>query len=699
MMVGNQGGENSRRYGGAMRVATDVGGTFTDLVYVDTDGVRQVKVDTTPPRFEMGVMNAIAPYAHEASNFEFFAHGSTVIINALLSRKGARVALVTTKGFRDVLEIGRGNRPDLFNFRFSKPAPFVPRHLRFEVSERCDHQGREVLPIDLGSLEPLAGALREEGIEAIAVCFLHSYVNPSHEQQAAARLRELCPGVAVVASHEICREWREYERTSTTVLCAYVTPVARTYLDRLSKSLEELRMGCVPFIMQSNGGIGTIHGTAANPIAMVESGPASGILGAVALGKQIGETNLIALDIGGTTAKCALIREGEARVSTDYRIEWSRTSPGYPIKTPVIELVEIGNGGGSIAWLDGAGTLHVGPESAGASPGPAAYGRGGTQPTTTDANLVLGRINPDLFLGGSQQPDMMAVEAAFAPFVERLGGTLEDVARGMIRIANGNMLNALRLVSLNRGFDPRDFSLIAFGGGGAMHAVALGEELRVRKVIIPIHASVFSAWGMLMTDLRRDFLRTAVQRFDPARATSIESQYRELEVEAREKCGAEGFPSDRLRLTRFADMRYRGQEHTVKIAMPPGSLDEGAVPQVRARFDAEHQREYTFQLPNDLELVNLHVVASAAIDKQPIPHRPVTGRTLDEARKPSRRVDFADQGCHLAAIYDGSRLEPGMTLRGPAVIEDSSSSLVVSPGRRVAMDPLGNLHVFIREDQ
>jgi N-methylhydantoinase A len=696
-MAGNQDGEISRRHEGAMRVATDVGGTFTDLVYVDTEGVRQVKVDTTSPRFEQGVMNAITHCANEASNFEFFAHGSTVIINALLSRKGARVALVTTAGFRDVLEIGRGNRPDLFNFRFEKPSPFVPRHLRFEVSERCDFQGRQILPLDLASLEPLAGAMRQEGVEAIAVCFLHSYVNPFHEQQAAQRLRELCPGVAVVASHEICREWREYERTSTTVLCAYVMPVARTYLDRLSKSLESRKIGCIPFIMQSNGGIGTIHGTAANPIAMVESGPASGILGAVALGKQIGETNLIALDIGGTTAKCALIREGEARISTDYRIEWNRTSPGYPIKTPVIELVEIGNGGGSIAWLDGAKTLHVGPESAGASPGPAAYGRGGVQPTTTDANLVLGRINPELFLGGAQQPDMMAVKAAFAPLVERLGGTMEDVARGMIRIANGNMLNALRLVSLNRGFDPRDFALIAFGGGGAMHAVALGEELMVRKVIIPIHSSVFSAWGMLMTDLRRDFLRTAVQLFDAGHATSIESLYRELEVEAREKCAAEGFPPDRLRLTRFADMRYRGQEHTVKIPIPPSLLDEGRVPEIRARFDAEHKREYTFQLPNDLELVNLHVVAIATVDKQPIPPRPVTGRSLDEARKKPRMVDFDDHGRHLADIYDGSLLEPGMTFQGPAVIEDSSSSLVVSPGRRVEMDELGNLHVLIRE--
>lgn len=682
-----------------MRVATDVGGTFTDLVLLDAGGVRQVKVDTTPPRFDLGVMNALSLVGSEASGFKFFAHGSTVVINALLSRKGAKVALVTTEGFRDVLEIGRGNRPDLFNFRFEKPVPFVPRQLRFEVSERCDYLGRETLPINLGSLEGIAATMRDEGVEAVAVCLLHSYVNPNHEQQAARRLKELCPGIAVVSSHEICREWREYERTSTAVLAAYVTPVARTYLDRLSKGLEDRRLGCMPFIMQSNGGIGTIHGTAANPISMVESGPASGILGAVALGKQIGETNLIALDIGGTTAKCALIREGAARVSTDYRIEWNRASPGYPIKTPVIELVEIGNGGGSIAWLDGARTLHVGPESAGASPGPAAYGRGGTQPTTTDANLVLGRINPELFLGGARPPDMASVKAAFAPFVERLGGTMEDVARGMIRIANGNMLNALRLVSLNRGFDPREFSLIAFGGGGAMHAVALGEELMVRKVIIPIHAAVFSAWGMLMTDLRRDFLRTAVQILDARHASSIESLYRELEVEAREQCGAEGFPLDRLQLVRFADMRYRGQEHTVKVALPAGSLDAGRVAEIRTRFAAEHQREYTFQLPNDVEVVNLHVVAIAEIDKQPIPERRVTGRSLGEARRKPRRVDFDDQGCHLADIYDSALLEPGMTFRGPAVVEDSSSSLVVSPGRRVVMDRLGNLHVHIREGE
>lgn len=680
-----------------MRVATDVGGTFTDLVYLDAQGVRQVKVDTTPPCFEVGVMNALAEVSEDAAAIDFFAHGSTVVINALLSRKGAKVALVTTEGFRDVLEIGRGNRPDLFNFRFQKPAPFVPRHLRFEVGERLDYQGREIRPLDLGALDALAPTLRGAGVEAVAVCFLHAYVNASHERQAVERLRELCPGMSIVASHEICREWREFERTSTTVLSAYVMPVARTYLGRLNSALAERGIGCRPFIMQSNGGVGTVPGTAANPISMVESGPASGVLGAVALGREIGEINLIALDIGGTTAKCALIHNGSARVSTDYRIEWDRVSPGYPIKTPVIELVEIGNGGGSIAWLDQAGVLHVGPESAGALPGPAAYGRGGTQPTTTDANLVLGRINPELFLGGAQRPDMAAVKAAFAPFVDRLGGTMEDVARGIIRIANANMLNALRLVSLNRGFDPRDFALMAFGGGGAMHAVALGEELMVRKVIVPVHAAAFSAWGMLMTDLRRDFLQTAVQPFAGDNAAHIERLYEKLEAEARERSAGEGFPVARMRITRFADMRYRGQEHTVKIGLPPGCLNALTVPKIRARFDEEHSREYSFRLPNDVELVNLHVVVSAEIDKTPIPVRKTTGRRQDQVRKEPRLVDFGEQGRHMTGVFDGALLEPGMTLEGPAIIEDSSSSLVVSPGKRVEMDRLGNLHVFMRE--
>ena len=676
-----------------MRVATDVGGTFTDLVCFDAGGIRTVKTDTTPSAFERGVLNAIDKAALDPAAFGFFAHGTTVVINALLSRRGARTALITTRGFRDVLEIARGNRPDLFNFAFTKPAPFVPRYLRHEITERIDYRGEVLETVRLDELPDIVTALKAAEVEAVAVCLLHGYVNPEHERAVVDRLAELWPEADVIASHGVCREWREYERTSTTVLSAYVLPVAKRYLGRLESELADRGLVQAPYIMQSNAGIATVRGAAGNPISMVESGPASGVLGAIALGRQIGVDNLIALDIGGTTAKCALIHDGQARVTTEYAIEWSRTNAGYPIRTPVVEIVEIGNGGGSIAWVDEGGRMNVGPQSAGSMPGPAAYGRGGEAVTTTDANLVLGRINPALFLGGEQEPDVAAVDAAFADLAAKVGGTRQEIARGVVRIANANMVNALKLVSLNKGYDPRDFALIAFGGGGAMHAVDLAEQLMVPKVIIPANASVFSAWGMLMTDLRRDFLQTRVSSLDAENATDIATAYAAIEEEARRLCLDEGMPADGLRVERFADMRYRGQEHTVKVAFPGGGVTADTIAEAIAAFHDAHEREYTFRLTNPVELVNYHVVVLAGIDKQPLPERPVTGRPLTDARRQPRTVDFDEHGVHRADIYDWALLEPGMSFDGPAVVEDPSTTLVVAPGKRVAMDALGNLHV------
>lgn len=684
-----------------MRVATDVGGTFTDLVAYDIDprsgrisGLRVQKTDTTYPNFDEGVLEAVRRAGLDPREFQFFAHGTTIVINALLSRKGARTGLITTRGFRDVLEIGRGNRPDLFNFMFRKPAPYVERRFRREVDERANYRGEMLRALDPAQLDAIVADFKREGIEAIAVCFLHAYVAPENERRALERLRQLWPEVSVVASHQITREWREYERTSTTALTAYVHPAANRYLRRLATRLADEGFRGSPYIMQSNGGIETIAGSAENPIAMVESGPASGVLGAAALGELIGEHKIIALDIGGTTAKCSLIEHGKPRVTTDYRIEWTRTHPGYPIRTPVIEIVEIGNGGGSIAWLDAGGRLHVGPESAGAMPGPAAYGRGGDRPTTTDANLVTGRINPRNFLGGEITPDMDSVRRAFQPLVDALGGSLDEVARGIIRIANGNMVNALKLVSLNKGYDPREFTLIAYGGGGAMHAVALAAELKIPKVVIPMNSSVFSAWGMLMTDLRRDYLRTQVVELRPEVSREIAATFTIMEQQA-----TDSFASDPLAgklplaMKRFADMRYAGQEHTVKVELPDGPIDTAAIEASLARFHDTHEREYTFRLPNTVEIVNFHLVAYGRVMKHEPEKLPVTGRPLSAAVTGARRVDYDEQGVHEATIYDRGRLEPGMEFSGPCVVEEPAATVVVPPGRQVSVDPFGNLHI------
>lgn len=684
-----------------MRAATDVGGTFTDLVYYTVDpetgapgAIQVAKADTTPPNFEDGVLDTLTKAGVDPSELGFFAHGSTVVINALTERKGVKTALITTKGFRDVLEIARGNRPDLFNFNFRKPPPFVQRYLRAELTERTNFKGEVTTPVDLAPLKAMLDVFKAEGVSAVAVCFLHAYANPQNEAKTVRAIRELWPEVSVLASHEISREWREYERTNTTVLSAYIHPIAKSYIESLERKLAAGGFKGAPYMMQSNGGIATVEAAKRNPITMIESGPASGIFAAAYMGRAIGEPNLIVLDIGGTTAKCTLIENGEVKVSTEYHIERDRKRPGYPVQTPVSEIVEIGNGGGSIAWVDAGGKLHVGPQSAGARPGPAAYGRGGARPTTTDANLVLGRIDPESFVGGEVTPDWAAVEAAFAPLARQLGLSHQELARGVIRIANANMTNALRLVSTNKGYDPREFALMAFGGGGAMHAVALAEELKVPKVIIPVNSAVFSAWGMLLTDLRRDYLRTSLTDLQAQNAGAISEVFREITGEAKADFARDGAALvSEPRFEFFADMRYQGQEHTVKTPLPTaadGGFDLAAAAE---RFHALHEKRFTYRLETPVQIVNFHVVATLPVPKPELAKRPVTGRALEETVLRRRQVDFDQHGVHEAVIYDGLKMEPGMELVGPAVIQEPAATLVISPGRRARMDAYGNYHI------
>jgi N-methylhydantoinase A len=679
-----------------LRVASDVGGTFTDLVWCAVDPmtgtagpIQVAKADTTPPDFEQGVLDTIAKAGVDLAEVAFLAHGSTVVINALTERKGARTGLVTTAGFRDVLEIARGNRPDLFNFNFRKPPPFVERHLRREVRERTTVAGKVVREPALDDLDAIVAYFREHDVQAVAVCFLHAYANADNERLVAARLRELMPEAAIVASHEISREWREYERTSTTVLSAYVAPVVERYVGALQSRLSAQGMAGTPYIMQSNGGMATAGSVRRNPITMVESGPAAGIFAAASIGRLIGEPNLLVLDIGGTTAKCALVENGEVKVSTDYHIERDRRRPGYPLQVPVSEIVEIGNGGGSIAWLDAGGKLHVGPQSAGARPGPAAYGFGGTAPTTTDANLVLGRIDPASFVGGERKPDWGAVERAFAPLARALTMQTDDLARGIVRVANANMVNALRLVSTNRGYDPRDFALMAFGGGGAMHAAALAGELGIERIIVPANSSVFSALGMLLSDLRRDYLQTSLTAIAPDQACKVAEVFAALEHRAISDYaddGATGLPAFEW----FADMRYAGQEHSVKVPLSRVEGGDADLEEAEARFHAAHEKRFTYRLDNAVQIVNYHLVASIAVTRPELAEKPITGATLDDARLGSRRVDFDEHGVHDAAIFDGLRLEPHMRLDGPAVVQEPSATLVVPPGHRVEVDRLGN---------
>ena len=684
-----------------IRVATDVGGTFTDLVYFATDEatgrqtIHTAKVDTTPPDFERGVLEVLAKAEVNAADISFFAHGTTLVINALTERKGVVTGLITTQGFRDSLEIARGNRPDFFNLLYEKPAPFVPRYLRREVPGRMSYKGEERQALDLAGLPAILGDFRREGVQAIAVCLLHAYTNPTHERAVVATIKRLWPEIFVVASHQITREWREYERASTTVLSAYVAPIAGQYLERLERGLRAANVAGQLYVMQSNGGVDSISATREIPITMVESGPASGMWGAAELGRIIGETNVLALDIGGTTAKCSLIENGHVKIMTDYWIGRSRSSSGYPIMVPVVDLVEIGNGGGSIASVDDFGKLHVGPQSAGALPGPASYGRGGTEATTTDANLALGRIDRDYFCGGSLVADMDAVHRTLDVVADKLGVSRVEAARGIVRIANNNMTNALKLVSLNRGHDPRDFTLVAYGGGGGMHAVALAQELGIAKVLVPRGASVFSAWGMMMSDLRRDYVVTRLIEQGEKTFDALRDLVEDTRTRAIAQFGEEGIAADDVTLDLFVKCRYQNQEHSVEVPFTDQSVTAATVGTMFDRFHGVYEREYTYRLDAAVEIVGLHLVASAHVGKLELRKQPSTGADLEAARKGERQVDYALEGVHAAAIYDSDCLEPGMGFVGPAIIEDPGMTIVVHPGNSVTVDDYGNVHIKI----
>lgn len=677
------------------RVATDIGGTFTDLVYVSQDGrVGTAKSHTTPHQFEQGVMDVIAAVNLNPSEFQSFVHGTTIVINAITERKGAKTGLITTQGFRDVLEIGRGTRPDFFNLEYKKPTPFVSRYLRREIPERVSYKGEISQPIDLSGLPSILDDFRKEGVEAIAICFVNSYANPIHEQKALEKVLELWPEVSVVASHQITREWREYERTNTAVLSAYVQPIAHRYLDRLTGRLSEAGMTCTPYIMQSNCGIDTVKSARQIPITMVESGPASGIWGAAALGRLIDEPNVIAIDIGGTTAKCGLITGGQVKLNTNYTIERSEDSAGYPAMVPVVDLVEIGNGGGSIAWVDEFQRLHVGPQSAGADPGPVSYGHGGTEATTTDANLELGCINPNYFCGGTMTADMEAVNKALDRLSQKLNISRHEAAQGIVRIANNNMVNAIKLISINRGHDPRDFTLVAFGGGGGMHACALAHELNIKKVIIPMQSGVFSAWGMLLSDLRRDYLLTQiVELSNENAASSINDTLLSLERKAIKEYAEEQIDSSRVHFIRLGRCRYQNQEHFVEINLPDGEINQGQLQTILERFHEDYEREYTYRLNAPVELICYHLIAIAEVDKLKPSKLKSSGKKIEDAIKETRKVDFIEHGVHLATIFASEALEPGMKFVGPAIIEDAGTTIVIPPDLPCQVDDYGNYHI------
>ncbi len=681
-----------------MRVATDIGGTFTDMVSISKTGdIQTIKTDTTVPNYEQGVINVIQASGVNPKEIDMFIHGSTVVINTLTERKGAKTALITTKGFRDVLEIARGNRPDLFNVRYKKPTPFVERYLRQEVEERLDYQGNIITPLNKSSVKEIAAYFKEQEVEAVAIAYLYAYINPQHEIETKEIIQALLPDVKVTASHEVAREWREYERTNTAVLNAYVKPTASTYLQKLNNKLNDIHLKGNKFVMQSNGGTTNFQHAEETPINIIESGPAAGVYGAAVLGEMIGEKNIIAFDVGGTTAKCSLIDNGEMKVDSDYYIEKNDKNAGYPIKVPVVDIIEIGNGGGSIASIDKTGALKVGPKSAGAFPGPIAYGKGGKSPTTTDANLLTGRLSLDNF---EHKTEIATIKAAFQEKIaDSLSMEVEDVALGIIRLANSNMLQALKLISVRKGYDPRDFTLVAYGGGGPLHATALAKELGIKKVIIPIASSVFSAWGMLMTDVRNDYIHTFNIALPNIKSDSFDAKWKELELAATTSLIEDGFSEETIVFSKSVDMRYKGQEHTVKVPYPDEVWNEQVKRQISNTFHQLHENKYAYKLiDNEMEIVNLHLTAFGKLKKDPLQKR--TFHQADQTPIIEKRnVLFEEDGWLSVNVYDRNLLGPGHTVQGPAIVEEVTSSTILYPNQSLIVDDFGNLIITLHHGE
>jgi N-methylhydantoinase A len=664
----------------AQRVAMDIGGTFTDFVVMDEEAqvTTAGKTSTTPANPEQGVLEGLGQVVDDLAQISFIVHGTTVGLNAFLERKGTRVLLLMTAGARDTYSIARHDRKELYTLRYRKPERLVPRHDVFEVTERLRWDGSVDTDFDEASLTPLVEAVRKEGIEAVAVCLLHAYVNPEHELRAREVLQRDCPGLSVTLSHEIAREWREYERASTAVLNAYVAPRVERYIRNLEDELHARGVAATLHVMQSNGGITTAAKARREPVQTLLSGPVGGTIGGAALSRATGRPNLLCVDMGGTSFDVSLIVDGKPTVSTETELE------GLPILMPLVDIHTIGAGGGSLAWLE-AGGLRVGPQSAGADPGPACYGRGGTQPTVTDANLFLGRLDPEFFLGGRMRLDEDAAARALTSVAGEIGLDEPALAEGMLAIINANMADAMRTITVKQGIDPRDFALVAFGGAGPMHASWLARELEIREVIIPWSPGTFSAWGMLQTDIRHDVVRSFYHPVAELGDEDVEQVLAELLTEAGDSLAGEGIGAGDHYFARSADMRYVGQEYTVNVAIN-GTVDLRAVD---AAFHDSHRVRYGHSTPGaPVEFVNLRVAGFGSVAASATPFKP-PGDALDPVAHPRRAVfDGVEQD---AVVLHRDRLRAGDAYEGPVVVEEQSSTTVVPPGHTITIDELGNL--------
>jgi N-methylhydantoinase A len=675
-----------------LRVAVDIGGTFTDLVAYDeeTHELTTVKTPSTPPGFIDGVMNALAKAGIEPGEMTAFRHGSTIATNAIIERRGARTGLVTTKGMRDVLGAGRANRPDLFNSNWDPSPALVQRRNVLTVDERVDYEGRVLTELDENGVREAAGKFKKRGIESVAVAYLNSFMAPEHELRTKEILQEeLGESVRVCTSSEILPEIREFERTSTAAANAYLMPVIERYLDELVRALRDWGYEGEVLVTHSGGGVMSARSASQVPARICHSGPAGGVVGGALIGKSAGIPSVITFDMGGTSADLSLVHEGRPSIASEWRVDWN-----IPILFPAVDLVAIGAGGGTIAWVDAGGSLRVGPQSAGAAPGPACLDQGNEEPTITDAHLFLGRLDPETYLGGDLKIYPELAEQAISRLAGQLGLSDAETASGILRIANASMTSATHLISVERGWDPREFALVAGGGAGPLHAVAIAQDLGIPTVIVPPTPGVTSALGILQVDLRHDLLRSVLKQTDQIQPAELVAVFDELEAEAREvleheRAGAE----QKIELS--LDVRYYGQTPYMNMILDEVPSDQAGIEAIVERYGNEYEREFGYKFDRDLASVELVNARAAAIGVTPdTEFKLVTQSEGPPEPREIRSVYFEESGDYVdTPIHLRSLLPKGTRLAGPAVIEQDDTTVLVPPGTTLSVDE--NLNILI----
>jgi N-methylhydantoinase A len=673
----------------AYRLGIDVGGTFTDVVILsEGEGqVRHTKVITnrSDPASSVleGVSRALREFAVDPEEVAAILHGTTIATNALIERRGARTALLTSRGMRDVLEIGRQIRPSLFDWFADKPEPLVPRSLRFELNERVNAKGELLDSPSEDEIRAIVDRLRAEGIESVAICFLFSFLRPEHEETVAAVVRREMPGLPISLSSQVLPEYREYERASTTVANAYLTPILSRYAGRLGASLGEMGLSAKLHLLQSNGGVAPLESARERAITTALSGPAGGVTGASHLSSSLGIRDVISMDMGGTSCDVCLIRDGLP--------SWTSEAPvaGLPVRVPMIAVEAIGAGGGSVIWVDSGGALRVGPHSAGSDPGPAAYGRGGQVPTLTDAHAVLGTVLPDYFPQKGIHLDTAASEEALKTVAGPLGMSVEDTAVGAIRIINHHIAQAVRGISVARGHDPRDFVLLGFGGAGPMHVCFVAEELGIGRIVLPFAAGVFSALGAALADFRYDYVRTLPARMKALEMPEVVAAHESMEASARERLA--GLPVTAVRIDRSVDLRYVGQSFEITVPVDAGRYDKE---EMLARFHRLHDESYGYSDANEpVELVNVRLTAFGETSKPPALAEAASGAVSEPALGRRTVPSFNGGDSAEFTLYDRTRFRPGTRISGPAIVTDPNSTAIILPGWRGEVDAQGSIQL------